>query len=72
MFIVTLSRIDDEIFEHTMKTFPELADPPYDNLVKLNEEWLKSPDGKKRWRDFIERWDFFCLPFLLSRHGYVC
>lgn len=52
-------RIDDEIFEHTMETFPELADPPYDNLVKLDEEWMKSPDGKKRWREFIERWEFF-------------
>lgn len=64
-------RIDDEIFEHTMKAFPELADPPYHNLVKLDEEWMKSPDGKKRWRDFIERWEFFRLPFLPSP-GYVC
>jgi hypothetical protein len=78
MFIVTLSlsdRIDDEIFEHTMKTFPELADPPYDNLVKLDEEWMKSPDGKERWRNFIERWDFFFLffrlPFILSQHGMI-
>ena len=62
MFIVTLSdRIDDEIFEHTMKTFPELADPPYHNLVKIDEDWMKSPEGKKRWRDFIERWDFFLV-----------
>jgi hypothetical protein len=47
-----------------MKAFPELADPPYDNLVKLDEEWMKSPDGKERWRNFIERWDFFF--FVLS------
>ena len=52
-------RIDDEIFEHTMKAFPELADPPYEKLVKLDEEWMKNPDGKQRWRNFIERWDFF-------------
>ena len=56
-------RIDDEIFEHTMKAFPELADPPYEKLVKLDEEWMKNPDGKQRWRNFIERWDFFCLFF---------
>jgi len=49
-----LTKIDDEIFEHTMKAFPELAVPPYDNLVKLDEEWMKSPDGKERWRNFIE------------------
>jgi hypothetical protein len=33
-------RIDDEIFKHTMKTFPELAHPPYDNLVKLDEDFF--------------------------------
>lgn len=49
-----LTKIDDEIFEQTMKTFPELADPPYDKLVNLDEEWMKSPEGKQRWRDFIE------------------
>ena len=69
MLLSLSDRIDDEIFEHTLKAFPELAVPPYDNLVKVDEEWMKSPDGKERWRNFIERWDFFyCLPFLLSRH----
>ena len=68
MLLSLSDRIDDEIFEHTLKALPELAVPPYDNLVKVDEEWMKSPDGKERWRNFIERWDFFCLPFLLSRH----
>ncbi|KAF8801203.1 DUF757-domain-containing protein [Phlegmacium glaucopus] len=49
-----LTKIDDEIYEHTMKTFPELAEPPHDKLVKLDEDWMKSPEGKQRWRDFIE------------------
>jgi len=49
-----LTKLDDEIFEHTLKTFPELADPPHDKLVKLDEDWMKSPEGKQRWRDFIE------------------
>jgi len=49
-----LTKIDDEIFEHTMKTFPELFEPPYQNLVKLDEDWMKNPEGKQRWRDFIE------------------
>ncbi|KAF9001198.1 polysaccharide biosynthesis-domain-containing protein [Cyathus striatus] len=49
-----LTKYDNEIFEHTMSTFPELATPPHEKLVKLDEEWMKSPDGKKRWRDFIE------------------
>ena len=54
-------RIDDEIFEQTMKTFPELADPPYEKLINLDEEWMKSPEGKQRWRDFIERFFFSLL-----------
>lgn len=38
-----------------MKTFPELATEPYDKLTKIDEDWMKSNDGKKRWREFIER-----------------
>jgi hypothetical protein len=50
---LTLSKLDDEIYEHTMREFPEMAEPPYDKVTKLDEEWLKSPDGKERWRNFI-------------------
>jgi hypothetical protein len=38
-----------------MKAFPELAEPPHDKLAKLDEEWMKSADGKKRWREFIQQ-----------------
>lgn len=38
-----------------MKQFPEFAEPPHEKLTKLDEEWMKSADGKKRWRDFIEQ-----------------
>lgn len=27
---------------------------PYTGITKLDEDWMKSNDGKKRWRDFIE------------------
>ena len=37
-----------------MTTFPEMKDPPHDKLVKLDEDWMKSKDGKERWRNFIE------------------
>jgi hypothetical protein len=47
-------RIDDEIFEHTSREFPELTTEPYEKLRKLDEDWMKSADGKKRWRKFIE------------------
>ncbi|THH30496.1 hypothetical protein EUX98_g3707 [Antrodiella citrinella] len=52
-----LTKLDDEIFEHTMATFPELNEPPYDKVTKLDEDWLKSPDGKERWRDFINSYE---------------
>lgn len=51
-------RLDDEIYEDTMASFPEFAEAPHDKLVKLDEDWLKSPEGKERWRKFIER---YCL-----------
>ncbi|KAI3611869.1 duf757 domain-containing protein [Moniliophthora roreri] len=50
-------RLDDEIYEDTMATFPELAEPPHDKLTKLDEDWMKSPDGKERWRQFINRYE---------------
>ena len=38
-----------------MKTdFPEIFEEPYARIVKLDEEWMKSKDGKDRWRKFIE------------------
>ncbi|KAF9078631.1 polysaccharide biosynthesis-domain-containing protein [Rhodocollybia butyracea] len=48
-----LTKLDDEIFEHTMETFPELASEPYEKLTRLDEDWMKSADGKERWRKFI-------------------
>ena len=49
-----LTKLDDEIYEHTMKTFPELAEPPHDKVTKIDEDWMKSEEGKTRWRDFME------------------
>ena len=37
-----------------MTTFPELNDPPHSRLIKLDEDWMKSKEGKERWRNFIE------------------
>lgn len=51
-----LTKIDDEIFEDTMATFPEFAEDNHAKLIKLDEEWLKSAEGKKRWRAFCERY----------------
>jgi len=49
-----LTRYDDEIFEHALKDFPELAEENYQKLTKIDEDWMKSEDGKRRWRDFSE------------------
>lgn len=49
-------RLDDEIYEHTLETFPELKEEDYAKIVKLDEEWMKTKDGKERWRKFIERY----------------
>jgi hypothetical protein len=46
-------RYDDEIFEHTLREFPEFADAPHTGLVTLDEGWMKSTEGKERWRTFI-------------------
>ncbi|KAK7042511.1 Duf757 domain-containing protein [Favolaschia claudopus] len=49
-----LTKIDDEIHEDTLKTFPELAENDYAKLITLDEDWMKSAEGKERWRAFIE------------------
>ncbi|KAI0061073.1 DUF757-domain-containing protein [Artomyces pyxidatus] len=51
-----LTKFDDEIYEHTMSSFPEFA-APHEKLVKLDEEWLKSKEGKERWRQFISAYE---------------
>lgn len=46
--------MDDDIFEDLSAKFPELVEEPYTKLIKLDEDWMKSQEGKKRWREFIE------------------
>jgi hypothetical protein len=38
-----------------MKTFPELTEDDHAKLSKLDEDWMKSNDGKDRWRTFMAR-----------------
>ncbi|KAA1474617.1 DUF757-domain-containing protein [Dentipellis sp. KUC8613] len=51
-----LTKFDDEIFEHTLKDFPELSEP-HEKLIRLDEDWMKSKDGKERWRAFISAYE---------------
>lgn len=52
-----LTKLDDEIFEHTMAEFPELAEDSYAKVTKLDEDWMKSTEGKDRWRKFIQSYE---------------
>ncbi|KLO07823.1 DUF757-domain-containing protein [Schizopora paradoxa] len=49
-----LTKYDDEIFKHLGEAFPELMEEPYEKITKIDEDWMKSADGKKRWREYIE------------------
>ena len=70
------NRFDDEIFEHTMRDFPEFADAPHSGLVKLDEDWIKSKEGKERWRTFINAYVYPVIPgssclLLWLRHAQI-
>jgi len=52
-----LTRYDDEIFEHMLRDFPEFAAEPHAGLTKLDEDWMKSKEGKERWRSFINAYE---------------
>lgn len=48
-------RLDDEIFEDFSKTFPHYVEN-LDSLAKLDEDQVKSNEGKDQWRDFMGRY----------------
>jgi hypothetical protein len=48
-------RLDDDIYEHFLKDFPEFEDS--EKLKVLNEDEMKSPQGKARWRKFINEYE---------------
>lgn len=45
-------RMDDDILADLYTRFPEFKENP-EKLRKINEDEMKSQDGKVRWRDFI-------------------
>ncbi|KAG8750378.1 hypothetical protein FRC14_000599 [Serendipita sp. 396] len=51
-----LTRLDDEIHEHFSQDFPELIENPQ-KIKMLDEEWMKDPTGKERWRKFISAYE---------------
>ncbi|KAL8811186.1 MAG: hypothetical protein Q9200_001997 [Gallowayella weberi] len=43
-----LTKIDDEIYDHFKKDFPE-----FDAAETIDEDQMKSKEGKERWRNFM-------------------
>ncbi|KAN0061448.1 hypothetical protein ACQY0O_006295 [Thecaphora frezii] len=53
-----LTKLDDEIYEDFQTTFPELSestDPK--SVAKIDEDAMKSPAGKEKWRNFINKYE---------------
>lgn len=47
-----LTKIDDEIYEHFKREFPD-----WDPSVKINEDDMKSKEGKEKWRNFVNQYE---------------
>lgn len=47
-----LTKMDDEIFDHFKKDFPE-----FDPAETIDEEKMKSKEGKERWRNFMNHYE---------------
>ncbi|KAK3485207.1 polysaccharide biosynthesis-domain-containing protein [Neurospora hispaniola] len=47
-----LTKMDDDIFEHLKRDFPE-----FDPAEPINEDEMKSKTGKERWRTFMMAYD---------------
>lgn len=43
-----LTKLDDEIYEHLKRAFPE-----FDARETIDEDQMKSKEGKERWRNFM-------------------
>ncbi|KAJ6256747.1 hypothetical protein Dda_8614 [Drechslerella dactyloides] len=49
---LTMTKLDDEIYEHFKETFPEL-----DVSQKIDEDAMKSKEGKEKWRNFVNQYE---------------
>ncbi len=47
-----LTKMDDEIYEHFRKEFPE-----FDPRETIDENKMKSKEGKEKWRNFMMGYD---------------
>ncbi|KAH8920157.1 DUF757-domain-containing protein [Atractiella rhizophila] len=63
-----LTRHDDEIYSALKEKFPEIAENRDGKLQTVDEEDMKSKEGKEKWRDFmkpfekkVQDWNFGTL-----------
>lgn len=47
-----LTRMDNEIYDHFRREFPE-----FDPKETINEDKMKSKEGKERWRNFMMKYE---------------
>ncbi|KAL4928836.1 polysaccharide biosynthesis domain-containing protein [Aspergillus undulatus] len=47
-----LTKIDDEIYEHFKSEFPE-----FDPAATIDEDAMKSKEGKEKWRNWINQYE---------------
>lgn len=47
-----LTKMDDEIYEHFMREFPD-----FDPSATINEDEMKSKAGKEKWRKFMMEYE---------------
>lgn len=47
-----LTKMDDEIYEHFKKEFPD-----FDPAETVDEDKMKSKEGKEKWRNFMNQYD---------------
>lgn len=50
-----MCRIDDEIYDHFLKTFPEFEDTSVGAV--LEEDEMKNARNKERWREFMNEYE---------------
>ncbi|KAI9931050.1 hypothetical protein ASPWEDRAFT_167000 [Aspergillus wentii DTO 134E9] len=47
-----LTKMDDQIYEHFMKEFPD-----FDPAATINEDSMKSKAGKEKWRNWMNQYE---------------
>jgi hypothetical protein len=50
-----LTKIDDEIYDHLLKDFPEFEATEFGAVI--DEDIMKSVTGKSRWRSFMNQYE---------------